>query len=724
MPGCNVSENAQKALVKYLLKIQLLDESALKQQASFDDRCPIALFAKQGLFDEDDALALVAKSLQVPWAIFDRNSVERVTDLLGHSNFEKLSLEYWRDIRAAPWELSGRHLVLAMANPLDENTRKHISLLLNCEVSIAIAREDDLLAVLAKKLNAARTIDLESLEEYRTDLSEEERGESNLTTADLSAPPVIRLVNKIITESIEARASDIHVTPEKNNLNVRVRIDGIMQQLFQVPAALSAPAIARLKLLAGMNIAERRRPQDGRLRVKTATGVKDLRISAVPSVFGENIVIRILSPEINKLTLSALGLEPQELESVKRALRGSSRVVLVTGPTGSGKTSTLYAALLHLMDGTKNIISVEDPIEYRVQGVTQIQVNTKIGVTFAEGLRSILRQDPDIIMVGEIRDSETATIAMQAAQTGHLVLSTLHTNDAAGAVSRLIDLGVPPYIVSSSLFCVVAQRLIRKLCAQCAQPLTPDEIAALPQLPFDACKIKKPSGCDECGQTGYRGRSGLYSVLEVSDEMRAAIRDKADQRTVEKLGRTNGFRSLEEVALCALESGTTSIEEIERSVAPLYDVLKSRGAAYVEAGSHTNDPVFNDNTALKRQRLLLVEDDENTRQVLSMLFEREMFEVVEAQDGLEGINKLYEGLPAIIICDMMMPRMNGHEFLKRVRQDKRTRHIPVLMLTAADTEANELKSFDSGADDFVSKTVDSKVMLARVQRLLSRAADA
>lgn len=720
MKDIGISVEAQKALTKLLHKLGLISELHARDLSS-GDTCPISFYARQGLFEEHDAIHAVAKKLEMPVVVLDRSAREQYQQVIGTSPFSGITLERWQALRALPLESSAGQVTIAFANPLDQQSVKALAFDLGVTVRAAIASEDDILETLARKMNSSHIFDLSTLmadsgvpplhasQSHGSDAAQE----SNVFSADVAAPPVVRLVNKILADGVQACASDIHINPERSELKVKLRVDGAMTELFSVPAPFKQAVTSRIKLLSGMDIAERRKPQDGRLRIKTGVGMRDLRLSTIPTVHGENIVIRILAGESTRLTLDTLGADAANEAALRRALKGSSRVVLVSGPTGSGKTSTLYASLCEVNDGTNNVITIEDPIEYRLSGVQQIQVNNKLGMGFAEGLRSILRQDPDVIMVGEIRDGETAQIALQAAQTGHLVLSTVHANSAPAVITRLRDLGIPNYLLASSLGTIIAQRLVRALCPHCAETRPGDSATAhLAALGIDSAQLRHPKGCDECAHTGYKGRLAIFSVLEVTDAVRTAIHSGAGEQQLEVLAAPLGYRTLLQSSLHLLRTGQTSLAEIETALGPLV----------FEAPKLASDTAPATKVGIARRRLLLVEDDENTRMVLSLLFNKELFEVTEACDGLEALERLYAAPPELIVCDLMMPRMNGFEFVRRLRMDARTRAIPVLMLTAANTESHELESITEGADDFVSKTADSKVMLARVHRLLSRTA--
>ena len=734
-----VSSTAQTALVKLLVKLGLVapqgEDGSSFQSLEF---CPISYYARRGHFQETDALQKVANALGIEFCHLSEYSSEKIDKILEDSTLADISLSRWKETRAVPIEISDKGILLAMANPLDHEIVGALEFNLGVSVGICIAAEAEIIEALARKQGSEETISLDEIlseTEEKSSLSILQKSgdlESNLVEGDHSAPPIVRLVNKIFAEATSRGASDIHLEPDRDGLDIRVRVDGIMTRLLKVPQYAKNSVISRIKLLAGLDISERRKPQDGRLRVKTISGNKDLRISTMPTVHGENIVARILSSDLGTLTFDSLGMENDLQTAIRKALKGSSKVVFVSGPTGSGKTSTLYACLLHLRDGKTTIITVEDPIEYRIEGISQVQVNPKIGLTFAEGLRSILRQDPDTIMVGEIRDSETASIAMQAAQTGHLVLSTIHTNTAAATFARLKDLGVPLYIIASSVGGILAQRLVRRLCPQCAVELdseTADRYRALGLEPRGQIAV----GCDACSGYGYRGRVGVYSFLEVNDSVREVVRRDASEREIEESAREFGFSALEEAGLELLNAGLTSLDELERVLGALDDVCKSFRNQQVEQESTVTieplPPVVEapvqvaseaPKNTLSKQKILLVEDDENLSETFKILFEREMFDVVHAQNGFEALEKVYEVNPAIIVSDLMMPEMNGLEFLQKLRSNAGTKKIPVLILTASDSPDVELNLINSGADDFVSKTSTPALILARVHNLLLR----
>ena len=382
-----------------------------------------------------------------------------------------------------------------------------------------------------------------------------------------SEAPVIRLLNYLVDQAVSQGASDIHVEAEESHLRVRYRIDGILHERERLDKRFHAPLTSRIKIMARLNIAERRLPQDGRIMLRVGGRKLDLRVSTLPTSFGESVVMRILYRDTLELELAGLGVNQRQLETINQLIQRPHGLILVTGPTGSGKTTTLYAALARINSPEAKIVTIEDPVEYRLPGVNQIQVNTAIGLTFANGLRSILRQDPDIILVGEIRDRETAGIAIHAALTGHLVFSTLHTNDAAGAVTRLQDMGVDGYLISSALTAVLAQRLVRRLCPACRRPTTISaEVLARQgiQAPPGEYTIYRGAGCERCNRRGYTGRTGIFELLEVTDPLRELINRRADTEALRRQGLAQGMRTLRQHGWEKVSRGVTSLEEVLR----------------------------------------------------------------------------------------------------------------------------------------------------------------
>jgi general secretion pathway protein E len=461
--------------------------------------------------------------------------------------------------------------VIAMNNPssfqsLDDLVR---SLGLK-EYDVVLSTKEAILSA----INISYDLSQSTAEELVQDM--EEDGSNIISeledTADLlddtSDAPIIKLVNHILSQSIKARASDVHIEPYQDSFKVRYRIDGILYDLLSPPKWIQPALISRIKVMAKLNIAEKRLPQDGRLDIRIGAQDIDVRVSTIPTSFGERVVLRLLNKTSAVFNLSELGLNPQRLELFKGLVQSPNGIILVTGPTGSGKTTTLYAVLTTINKPDINIITVEDPVEYQIKGISQIQVNPKIDLTFARGLRSIVRQDPDVILIGEIRDKETADIAVQSALTGHLVFSTLHTNDSASAITRLVDIGVEPFLISSSLIAVIAQRLIRTLCSDCKEAYRPDDLAlksiGLDSRSLNGRSLYRAKGCDNCFHTGFRGRSAIFEIMVMNDELKSMILQTFDSNRIKKKAQELKMLSLRQDGIQKLLKGMTTIEEVFR----------------------------------------------------------------------------------------------------------------------------------------------------------------
>jgi general secretion pathway protein E len=483
-----------------------------------------------------------------------------------------LPINYAKRYQLLPIGRDGDTVVLAVADPRALGAIDDVRLLLHLPVKVVVAPGAAILDAInrAYDLASGSASDLmDNLDEERLDLVATELEEPrDLLDADDEAP-IIRLVNSLLFQAVKDRASDIHIEPFERDLAVRFRIDGILYDIISPPKRFQPVISSRVKIMAGLNIAEKRLPQDGRIRIRLAGKDVDIRVSTVPTAFGERVVMRLLDRSGTILNLEELGLLGRKHDVVSNLIKQPHGIMLVTGPTGSGKTTTLYAALSKINTTDKNIITIEDPIEYQLHGVGQIQVNPKIDLTFASGLRSILRQDPDVIMVGEIRDVETATIAIQAALTGHLVFSTLHTNDSCGAVTRLLDMGIEPFLVSSSVMAVMAQRLVRRVCSGCRVAYEPT-LEEIRQLGLSADRFeghtvyRTGEGCQDCKRTGYRGRTGIHELLVVDDDVRALVMKNADAASIRRAATAKGMSTLREDGADKLLAGVTTVDEILR----------------------------------------------------------------------------------------------------------------------------------------------------------------
>jgi len=455
-----------------------------------------------------------------------------------------------------PYTFAKRHGVLLEAFGEDE-----LKLVYRPGVSVSALTE--------ARRKASRTVVLEAISDFGDELNLDQLADALPEPEDLlestDEAPVIRLINAMLSEAVRKQASDIHIEPFETRLLIRYRVDGVMQKLLEPPRAIAPMLISRLKVMAKLDIAERRKPQDGPIRLRVAGRPVDVRVSTLPSGHGERVVLRLLDKQAGRLDLTHLGMPNQALEDLQASLGMSDGIILVTGPTGSGKTTTLYAALAQLNTARYSILTVEDPIEYFIDGIGQTQVNNKVELDFATGLRAILRQDPDIVMVGEIRDIETAEVAVQASLTGHLVLSTLHTNTAVGAITRLRDMGIEQYLLSTSLVGLVAQRLVRLLCTHCkrSHAATESELRTLGCAPAQAKDFCAPHGCEKCNHQGYRGRQGIYEVVRLDEQMKQMIHDGESEQDIERYARTRSTGIAADGMRLVLE-GRTSLEEVLR----------------------------------------------------------------------------------------------------------------------------------------------------------------
>ncbi len=508
----------------------------------------VTVLTRLGLVAEGRLAAALATATGLPLAASH--------EIVGHGvTTEALSLPFLRESLCLPLELSPE-LLVAVADPFDDFVGRALAFATGRPVRRVVAAASDIEAALARLDSDAAVPDA---------LDEAVDGDDLERMRDLvSDAPVIRAVNRLIAQASDARASDIHIEPTDDRLAIRFRVDGVLRDMPALPAAMRAPLVSRVKVMAGLNIAERRLPQDGRLRLAVRGREIDLRVATAPSIHGESVVLRILDRGKLALDFASLGFDAHVTAQVREAIHKPHGIVLVTGPTGSGKTTTLYAALAELNTPATKLLTVEDPIEYRLPGVIQTQVNPGIGFTFATALRSFLRQDPDVMMVGEIRDGETAEIAVQAALTGHMILATLHTNSAAGAVTRLIDMKVEPFLLASVLTGVLAQRLVRRLCPECRIPYAPDAalLAQHPERPLPAL-LYHPGGCAACGGSGYSGRLALLEFLPVTEGVARMILASADARSIAAAAGA-GLRSLFDDGIDKAAQGLTSLEEVLR----------------------------------------------------------------------------------------------------------------------------------------------------------------
>src|SRR6266568_3576789 len=666
-----------------------------------------------------------------------------------------------RRYHVLPLRLTDSFLELGTANPFDLDAEKALAFATAREIRLFLLAPSKISEKLDEMYKPETAINklLEGMSdaEVLTTLPDAPHPEElNVSEADASQKPVVRLVDMIISEGILSRASDIHVEPEEGGVAVRYRIDGVLRQVMKIPRQAGLPLISRIKIMSSLDIADRLRPQDGRARVAVNGQPIDLRVSTLPAALGEKVVIRILDSRATVKSLDSLGLNGNETEGIKRLLENHEGILLVTGPTGSGKTTTLYSAINQIKSEGVNIVTVEDPVEYRMQGIVQVQVQEKAGLTFAAALRSILRQDPNVVLVGEIRDRETAQIAVQASLTGHLVLSTLHTNDAANAVTRLVDIGVEAYKIAAALRGVVAQRLMRKLCPTCKQVWMETPADRLKQWVPKGTPLYRAAGCPDCAMTGYRGRFALIEVLTVSAEVERRIAAGETAEHIAGAARRSGMKGLWDSGLAHVLRGESTVDELMRVV----DVPQEDDTVVpspVESGRRPSGKIpqprfspvpgtiaaqpppaaapltahfelLEEPPAPRRSgphgeiavKVLLVDDEDSLRKVMRDLLERDGYAVTEARDGVQALDQVDRVGPDIIVLDLNLPGLDGYGVLSHLRSRPATADIPVIVLTAKGDEDNEVRVFELGADDFLTKPFRARALSARLEAVLGR----
>ena len=553
----------RKLIGRILIDEGVLTEEQLKKAVAHqqNDGGPLGqVLIELGYATEEQVTRALAKQFDLPYV--DLNDIEIPEDVLRVVPFG-VAKEY----NVIPIAQNNGRLTVAMSKPNDVFALDNLRFILNMDIDCVLATSGDVLAAIENYYQTHTKVRMEDVAK-KSDVSVQVRGGKEEEAAEGDDAPIIRLVHLIIAEALRQRASDIHVEPLEHRLRIRYRIDGVCFEVDSQPKVNQGPILSRLKIMAGVDIAEKRRPQDGRINLKFEGRDIDIRVSCLPATNGESIVMRLLDKEKGLKELDDLGFDENDLQRFQSVIKRPHGILLVTGPTGSGKTTTLYAALKKLNRSDVKIITAENPVEYLIEGINQCEVKPKIGLTFARILRSMLRQAPNIILVGEIRDHETAETAVQAALTGHLVCSTLHTNDAPSALTRLIDLGVKPFLVSSSVLAVLAQRLVRVLCDNCKEPYTPtlSELKAVGMTPemIEGRTIFRKGGCPRCKNAAYLGRLGVYELMEMNTEIRALTFNKASTQDIRKAAILSGMTTLQEDGVRKVLAGKTSIEEVLR----------------------------------------------------------------------------------------------------------------------------------------------------------------
>lgn len=608
-----------------------------------------------------------------------------------------------------PLRLEGGVLVVALGDPLNTAVLQDLSFSTGVEVRGAVGDAKKIRELVLKHYGEE-----ESLDQAIAAAARAVQGADAETAA--ASQPVVRLLNSILHRAIRDRASDVHFEVFEREFRIRYRVDGALYEIEAPPPHLALPLVSRIKVMSNLDITETRVPQDGRIELAIDGRPVDLRVATLPSVAGEGCVMRVLDRSAVSLDLRSIGLSAENEAALRALTELPHGIVLVSGPTGSGKTTTLYSMLQEASKPDVKIITAEDPVEYDIDGISQLQVNEAQGFTFASALRSVLRQDPDIVLVGEIRDLETATIAIQAGLTGHFVFSTLHTNDAVSAVTRLRDMGVDSFKIGSVIKGVLAQRLVRRLCTRCAEPVPPEEIPeeARPPAHYTGTMTPmRPVGCKHCGGSGYKGRVAVMELFPIAGAVGRLIETGSPLGDLVKASRPFGMRTMWESGLDRYRRGLTSFDEIQRVL----------GEAEIHGTSATPAAPVATAPATPRPtdgaRILLADDDASMRRLLRTVLEREGFEVAETIDGLETLDAIERGDLDLVILDHDMPNLTGLGVLEEMRARVVTAGIPVIMLTAR-TDDTELEALELGAQDFMTKPVQPRSLVARVKAVLKR----
>ncbi|MDZ7696825.1 MAG: ATPase, T2SS/T4P/T4SS family [Deltaproteobacteria bacterium] len=725
----------KKKLGEYLVKGGLIDEEtltkALELQKTQKRRLGQVL-VDMGVADEIIIAKTLAKQMKIPYGRLKGQQIaKRVIDLV--------SPELAENHLVIPIKKREKSLLVAMADPLDLHAVNDLRFFTQLPIDVAVAPVSDILDAierhypkedLKRHLDTGPSVDGDIEIVRQKDPDEKEAHELLVLT---EMPPIVRFTNSILADAIKMKASDIHIEPQKTSILIRYRVDGVLREIMRAEKHIHAGVVSRIKIISNLDIAIKRKPQDGKAQVKQGGKTYDLRVSTLPTSYGEKVTIRILDPVTAALNPEDLGFSDKDLKKLLNAIKRPQGIILVTGPTGSGKSSTLYACLNRLKAPEVNIVTVEDPVEFDVAGINQVQINPASGIDFAAGLRSILRQDPDIVMVGEIRDSETAVTAFQAAQTGHLVLSTLHTNDAPSAVIRLMDLGIDPFLISASLVAVLGQRLVRKICPECntLESISGEQMEAIrPYIPSGTeVTFWKGAGCETCQFSGYLGRMGLFEVLMLTPALQRLISPGLSAVRLKEAAENEGFQIMAADGIAKAIQGLTTVDEVFRAAPP--EAKRRKSAKHHEESQEEGEeepeseaPYFSEPSAAVSsatpKRILVVDDSAVIRKAVSHQLEAEGYLVITASDGLEALKTASKEKPDLILLDYLMPKMDGLAAMKKLKSQLATRFIPIIMLTAKDEIESEVEAIQSGADDYLTKPFSPKRLQARIDRLLKR----
>ncbi len=669
----------------------------------------------QGLLSPEEVGRLVERSFGIPYSDPKPESLDKLA-------LKLLPDKLCRRHRLIPLRLDGEHLEVLMANPLDLDAQSDAAVVSGREIKACFGTADRITQLIeaAHGRQEEESLPGAQFEEVPLEVLEEKAEEEAEAEEEAGSGPVSKLVNHLFVSAVRMRASDIHVEQYNDRTVVRFRVDGHLRTIMNLPKRIGAgPLVSRIKIMGSMDVSERRRPLDGRAKLRVDGFEIGLRISTLPTSFGEKVVIRILDKRQAEIPFETLGFRPQIQDQLERILKNPKGMFLITGSTGSGKTTTLYSCLHRLKGETVNIVTVEDPVEYKLEGINQVQVNEKAGLGFAAALRSVLRQDPDVVLIGEMRDQETAEIAFQAAMTGHMVFSTLHANDCVSTITRLEQMGIDRFKIASPINAISAQKLVRKLCARCRRQVPEEEIPASLRKALEARGLPRrlyaPSGCGFCSGIGYRGRQVVVELLVLTEQLRGLIARGSDEAALRREALKNGWLlPMAEDVYWHLSAGSTSWEEASALLE-----AESGGLASPKAAA-ANGPRKISKFPLAGRSILVVDDEAPVRNLIRRILEAYGCAVREASEGAEGLRMFAEQAPDLVVLDLNMPVMGGLDMIQAVRSRQRFWNVPILILTAAEGAQSQELALESGADDYVSKPFEAQVLLARVRALFRR----